>query len=73
MPGARIGTFAINAARSIGNNGKVIAIEPEPVNFSYLLKNIETNGLQNIIAVRKMLWSCKAEIKLYLFHIQYLA
>jgi FkbM family methyltransferase len=58
--GARIGTFTVKIAVALGNEGKVIAIEPEPRNFACLRKNIEANRLNNVIAIQKMLW-CRAE------------
>jgi FkbM family methyltransferase len=64
--GAHVGTFAVKAAHAIGNEGRVIAIEPEPNNFALLLRNIETNGLTNVVAVRKAGWSTKGKSKLHL-------
>ncbi len=55
--GARIGTFAAKISSAVGDEGKVIAIEPEPHNFACLQKNIEANSLSNVVAVQKMLWS----------------
>jgi FkbM family methyltransferase len=64
--GARIGTFAAKIAAAVGNEGKIIAIEPEPRNFDCLLKNIAANKLGNVVAVRKMLWSGAGNLDLYL-------
>jgi len=64
--GARIGVFAAGISSAIGEQGKIIAIEPEPNNYACLLKNIETNRLYNVVPVRKMLWSEKTEMNLYL-------
>ena len=64
--GARIGTFSAKASLAVGDEGKVIAIEPEPHNYDYLLKNIEVNKWKNVVAVRKMLWSKKRELNLHL-------
>jgi FkbM family methyltransferase len=64
--GARIGTFAAKIAAAVGNEGKIIAIEPEPRNYQCLLKNIDANRLSNVFAVPKMLWSRTGQMDLYL-------
>ncbi len=64
--GARIGTFTAKIAASVGDEGKVIAIEPEPRNYACLLKNIEANRLRNVVPISKMLWSRSGKLKLYL-------
>lgn len=46
--GANIGYYALLEAKSIGNEGKVYAIEPEPVNFESLKGNIALNKYSNI-------------------------
>jgi FkbM family methyltransferase len=50
--GANIGVFALSAARLVGNTGRVLAIEASPNVFRYLVKNIELNGLPNVIAMQ---------------------
>jgi FkbM family methyltransferase len=64
--GARIGVFAAKVSKALGGEGKVIAIEPEPRNYACLRKNIEANRLDNVIPIRKMLWSQKQEVGLFL-------
>lgn len=49
--GANIGCFSILAARLIGSQGRVLAIEPELACFQQLVKNAELNNLANIIPV----------------------
>ena len=48
--GAHLGYYSLLAARQVGQDGRVYAFEPEPVNYSLLIKNIELNGYRNIIA-----------------------
>ena len=48
--GAYVGMFTIRASELVGESGRVIAIEPEPRNFSYLERN--TEGLNNVSLVR---------------------
>ena len=49
--GSHIGKYTISIAKLIGNNGKVISIEPYPYNFKVLVKNIVLNGLENVLAL----------------------
>jgi len=46
--GANIGYYTLLESKIVGNNGKIIAIEPSPVNFSKLQKNIQMEGATNI-------------------------
>jgi hypothetical protein len=48
--GAYIGTFAVFAAKLSGKN-TIIALGPDPKNFSKLLRNIELNGVSNVVAL----------------------
>lgn len=49
--GANIGCFTIPAARLVGPNGRVIAVEANPENFSQLRQNVALNKLDNVILV----------------------
>ncbi len=51
--GANIGSFAIPIAKSLGAEGRVIAIEPSPRVFPYLKRNVTLNGLSNISLVQR--------------------
>lgn len=62
--GAHIGLFTVKAAKIVGNNGKVIAIEPEPENLEILKKNMELNNLKNVVVVNKGIWSSKKHLKM---------
>jgi len=55
--GTYIGTFTIYSAKLTGENGKVIAFEPDKSNYNKLLKNIELNKVNNIITINKGLWN----------------
>ena len=50
--GAHIGWYTLIASKKVGSKGKVLAIEPEPRNFSILCKNIRDNKLMNVIPLR---------------------
>jgi FkbM family methyltransferase len=64
--GARIGVFTAKISRALGDEGKVIAMEPEPRNYACLRKNVEANRLDNVIPIRKMLWSQRQQMSLFL-------
>ena len=51
--GANMGYFTLLAARLVGKEGKVYAFEPEPINYSLLVKNVELNGYDNVVTVPK--------------------
>jgi len=50
--GANIGYYTVLFADKVGKSGKVIAIEPDPINFEILQKNIKENKLFNVVAVQ---------------------
>jgi len=49
--GAYIGIYTIWASRLVGNSGLVIALEPNPLAFRWLLSNIELNRCVNVKAL----------------------
>jgi FkbM family methyltransferase len=51
--GAHHGSHTILLSRWVGNNGKVIVVEPIPENVAILERNIEINQLKNVIVVDK--------------------
>lgn len=62
--GAYVGMFTLKAARQVGDIGKVIAIEPNPSNISYLRSNVETS--KNISVVEEAILNKVGEGKLYI-------
>jgi len=64
--GANIGYYTLIFARLVGNEGKVFAFEPESVNFNLLKKNVELNGYQNVVLVKKAVSNKTGQEKLYL-------
>lgn len=54
--GANIGVFSVLAAKLVGPQGFVYAVEPDPENVAILSKNIEINDLKNISIISKALW-----------------
>jgi FkbM family methyltransferase len=51
--GAHIGYFSLCAARLVGAEGKVIACEPDPENYSRLRSNIERSPYSQIVQTHK--------------------
>lgn len=64
--GANMGYYTLLAAKLVGRKGKVFAFEPDPDNFSLLLKNIEANGYNNVIPVQKAVSNKTGTTKLFL-------
>ena len=60
--GANIGYYTLIAARLVGSKGIVYAFEPEANNYGLLVKNIEKNGILNVISIQKAI-SNKCEKK----------
>jgi len=63
--GAHIGKYALHAAKVVGNEGMVVAIEPHPVNYQTLQRNIELNKLENVIALNLAAWNMDCKLKLF--------
>lgn len=64
--GANIGYYTLLFARLVGDQGKVFAFEPDPVNFSLLERNVLINGYRNVTLIRKAVWNETGGLRLYL-------
>jgi len=64
--GAHVGYFTLLAAARVGKTGKVFAFEPEPPIYSLLVKNVEVNGYENVIPVKKAVSNETGVTKLFL-------
>jgi len=62
--GAGVGEFAVLASKLVGNNGKVIAIEPSPDDFNTLLINLKNNFCNNVIPLNMAISDKREKIKL---------
>jgi FkbM family methyltransferase len=49
--GANVGYMALVMAEAVGDDGFVIALEPEPLNFELLCHNLRRNGATNVVPV----------------------
>jgi FkbM family methyltransferase len=63
--GANIGYDTVLFADKVGKEGRVIAIEPDPVNFEILQKNIKENGLKNVVAVQAAVGNENKKMKIF--------
>lgn len=63
--GANVGYHVVRAARLVGPEGRVIAIEPDPENFAYLELNIAIHGLDNVELHRCAAGSAPAKLRLH--------
>ena len=63
--GANIGYFTLFFSKLVGEKGKVIAFEPDPINFDILKKNIELNKITNVELVKKGISNKNESMKLY--------
>ena len=53
--GANLGAFSIRSSRSVGEGGRIVAVEPESTNFRLLRENVQMNGCKNITPIRTAL------------------
>ena len=64
--GANIGYYTALAARAVGPNGKIIALEPDPESFKYLEQTIAANGTENVQAFPVAASDASASLPLYI-------
>jgi len=53
--GAFIGYYTLLASERVGNKGKVLSFEPDPINFKILSENIRINNIRNVKLFNKTL------------------
>jgi FkbM family methyltransferase len=51
--GANIGLYTVPAARHVGPEGRVIAIEAHPRTFEFLCRNVALNALDNVVTIQR--------------------
>jgi FkbM family methyltransferase len=54
--GAHVGYYTILAGRRVGRRGRVIAIEPDPVNHALLRANLQRNAIRNVETHELVAW-----------------
>ena len=63
--GSFIGLYALKCSILVGEEGKVYAVEPLPLNYEYLLRNIQVNNLNNIIPINSAVMDFEGFLSLY--------
>jgi FkbM family methyltransferase len=60
--GANNGLFSLIASRVVGDSGKVISFEPDPVVATRLRRNIQRNGFHNVTVAESGVWSKSGKV-----------
>lgn len=63
--GAHIGRYTLLAAKAVGKGGKVIALEPNHLNYQRLLSNVRLTNFDNVIALNLAAWNRTSKLRLY--------
>ena len=63
--GAYCGASVYHLAQLVGQNGKVVAFEPDPLNYSILERNISRHGLTNVVTVQSALADRSGDMKFF--------
>jgi FkbM family methyltransferase len=63
--GANVGLYTILLAKAVGQQGEVIAFEPNPESYDHLQDNITLNAVRNVKAFRVALGETNGEAWLY--------
>lgn len=61
--GAHVGFFVLCAATLVGENGRIVALEPDTLNFTSLLANVKRNGFQRVTALQAAAWSSTGTVR----------
>lgn len=63
--GANIGYYTLLAASLVGEQGRVYAFEPDPVNYALLERNVQANGYRNVVCRQQAVSNKSGETKLF--------
>ncbi len=63
--GAWIGYYTLLAAGLVGDEGRVYAFEPDPVNYALLEKNVQANGYRNVVCRQQAVSDKSGEAQLF--------
>jgi FkbM family methyltransferase len=61
--GSYVGWYTIRAAKAVGANGRVIALEPDPINRHQLERNLSLNQIRNCAIVPVAAWSRPGQVR----------
>ena len=62
--GANFGFYSVVLSHFVGPGSKVVSIEPDPVYFQYLRRNLASNSCANVIPLQVACWSSETELSL---------
>jgi FkbM family methyltransferase len=65
--GANIGLYSLLFAKLVGETGRVVAFEPDPVNAGRLRRNLELNGVTCVEVEEIALWAGDGRMTLHRF------
>ncbi|MSV35634.1 MAG: FkbM family methyltransferase [Bryobacterales bacterium] len=63
--GAHVGTYSLKAAKAVGQQGRIIAIEPNPVTAAHLRQGIAASGRNNVTVVEAAAGDRRSRLKLF--------
>lgn len=61
--GSNIGLYAVKSSKRVGQKGRIWAFEPNSTVFARLLKNLEENEVNNVIAIQKAVSSKNGKMR----------
>lgn len=64
--GANVGYYTLIAGKLVGDTGRVYAFEPDPQGFELLRRNVQLNGLTNVVLEQKAASNETGTLKLFL-------
>lgn len=56
--GANIGFYTVRCAKMVGDQGRILAIDADPISFDRLSKNVAMNDFKNVTLVKSGLSDC---------------
>jgi FkbM family methyltransferase len=60
--GANLGFYSVILSHTVDKKDKVVSVEPDPVYYPYLLRNLSLNGCTNVIPVQAACWSSETRL-----------
>jgi FkbM family methyltransferase len=63
--GAHVGRYTVSSGQLVGDQGRVIAFEPDEANYQALLSNVLLNNVQNVTPLKIAAWNDEEDLKLY--------
>ena len=64
--GANVGQYTLVASGVVGDAGRVVSFEPDPITCQWLRRNMEINGLRNVSVHQLALYSERTTLELFL-------